>query len=196
MPKLVIASRNQDKIKEIKALLSELPIDIVSSYEILPDFDVVEDKDTIMGNAAKKALETSIATGMHCLADDTGLFIEALQGAPGVYAARYAGEGCTYADNRIKALSEMGDIEDRRASFKTAVVFANPEGVIAVREGNVTGTLTKAERGTNGFGYDAIFEVEGTGKTYAEMTDAQKNVCSHRARALQAILPFLLEYFR
>jgi len=195
MPQLIIATHNQDKLKEIKSILSELKVEIHSIDEFIPDFDVVEDKDTILGNAAKKALETAKMTGLPALADDTGLFIDALNGEPGVMAARFAGEGCSYADNRRKALKQLENIQNRKAEFKTMVVFAEPDGVIAYREGIVQGKITTAERGNNGFGYDAIFEVEGTGKTYAEMDDSEKNECSHRGKALKAILPVLNQFF-
>jgi XTP/dITP diphosphohydrolase len=195
MQKLVIASQNRDKLKEIKALIEAVQIEIVNVGDILPEFEVIEDKDTILGNAAKKALETAQATGLPALADDTGLFIEALNGEPGVYAARFAGEKCTYADNRNKALHLLKGIENRKAEFRTVVVLAEPSGVIAFREGIVQGSITREERGNNGFGYDAVFEVEGMGKTYAEMNNMEKNNCSHRGKALQAMLPFLAEYF-
>lgn len=196
MRKLVIASHNQDKLKEIRQILSELQLDIVSIDDILPGFDVTEDKVTILGNAAKKAMETAKATGLPTLADDTGLFIDALNREPGVFAARFAGEGCTYADNRQKALNLLEGIENRQAEFRTVVVLAVPNGVVAYREGVVQGYITQKERGSNGFGYDAIFEVEGTGKTYAEMDDAEKNACSHRGKALHSILPILADYFK
>lgn len=195
MPILVIATQNKDKLKEIKALLSGLSIEVVSIGELIPDFDIIEDKDTILGNAAKKALETAKATGFPALADDTGLYIEALDGEPGVYAARFAGESCSYEDNRKKALHLMQGNTNRKAEFKTMVVLAEPDGVVAFREGIVSGLITDAERGSNGFGYDAVFEVDGTGKTYAEMEDNEKNNCSHRGKALKAILPFLTGYF-
>lgn len=195
MQKLVIASHNRDKIKEIKAMLTGLSVEVCSIDDILPDFDVVEDCDTIFGNAAKKALETAVVTGFPALADDTGLFIEALDGQPGVYAARFAGENCSYADNRQKALSMLNNVDNRKAVFKTVVVLAEPNGVVAYREGAVEGFITTSERGNNGFGYDAVFQVGGTDKTYAEMHDEAKNNCSHRGLALKAILPFLAEYF-
>lgn len=195
MQKLVIATHNPDKLREIKALLSVLPVEVVSVDEVLPGFDVIEDKDTILANAAKKALETAQATGLPVLADDTGLFIKALNGEPGVFAARFAGPGCSYAANRHKALKLLQDNDDRQAEFKTVVVLAEPDGVVAYCEGVVQGQITRSERGSNGFGYDAVFEVEGTGKTYAEMNDAEKNDCSHRGKALMGILPLLKEYF-
>lgn len=195
MQKLVIATHNKDKLSEIKAVLSELPLDIVSIDEVIVGFDVIEDKDTILENAAKKALETSVATGLPALADDTGLFIEALNNEPGVFAARFAGAGCTYADNRRKALNLLQDSINRKAVFKTVIVLAEPDGVVTYKEGTVEGIITTEDRGSNGFGYDAVFEVTGTGKTYAEMDSDEKNACSHRGKALREIIPFLIEYF-
>ena len=195
MNKLIIASQNKDKLKEIKALLGDLQVETLSIKDVLPDHDVTEDKDTIFDNAAKKAFESAINTGLTCLADDTGLFVDALNGAPGVYAARYAGDKCSYEDNREKLLQEMHGQANRYAEFRTVVVLANPEGIVAYREGIVPGVITEAERGSSGFGYDAVFEVSGTGKTYAEMGDDQKNLCSHRGQALKEILPILQEYF-
>ena len=142
MQKLVIATRNPDKLREIRAILQALPIKIVSSAELLPDFDVVEDQDTILGNALKKALETAQATGSYCLADDTGLYIQALDGEPGVFAARYAGKGCSYADNRHKVLKRMQHVSDRAAEFRTVMAVAEPEGIIGYREGIVKGFIT------------------------------------------------------
>jgi XTP/dITP diphosphohydrolase len=195
MHKLVIATNNRDKLKEIRSMIHELNLEIVPVGDLLPGFDVVEDKDTILGNAAKKSLETARETGHPALADDTGLFIDALKGEPGVYAARFAGKGCSYADNRQKALALLQGIDNRRAEFRTVIVLAEPDGVVAYREGIVAGNITLTERGANGFGYDSIFEVDGTDKTYAEMNDTEKNACSHRGKALKAIIPLIKEYF-
>jgi XTP/dITP diphosphohydrolase len=192
--KIVVATHNLDKLAEIKALLQGLPAEIISVDEILPDFDVIEDRQTILENAAKKALETSKACGLTTLADDTGLFIESLGGEPGVYAARYAGEDCSYADNRLKVLALMAGETNRKAEFRTVAVLAEPNGVVTYREGIMSGVVTTEERGSNGFGYDAIFEVESSGKTYAEMDETEKNACSHRGKAIHAILPFLTKY--
>lgn len=195
MAKLVLATHNPDKVREIRQLLSSLKVDIIASDDVLPGFEVIEDRDTILGNAVKKALETAQATRMPALADDTGLFITALNGEPGVMAARFAGEDCSYADNRYKALALLQGITDRSAEFRTVAVLAEPDGVVAYREGIVKGKITTEERGSNGFGYDAVFEVDGTDKTYAEMDDAEKNACSHRGKALMNLLPFLEQYF-
>lgn len=195
MQRLIIATHNYDKMQEIRVLLSELSIEIISIDDILSDFEVEEDRITILENAAKKAIETSLATGYAAIADDTGLFIRALNGEPGVKAARYAGQGCSYDDNRKKVIDKMKGINDRFAEFKTVVAFAEPKGLIAYREGIVTGLITKAERGGNGFGYDSIFEVAGTLKTYAEMNALEKNNCSHRGLAIKIILPIIFHYY-
>lgn len=186
---LLIASNNRDKLVELKSLLGALPYRLfcLQDFPELPA--TIEDRDTIAGNAMKKALEAAKGSGMLALADDTGLFIIALDSAPGVYAARYAGEQCSYADNRHKVLSLMQGISDRRASFRTAVALAAPDGIIAVVEGVVEGKITESERGASGFGYDSIFEVEGL--TYAEMDDDAKNRISHRGAAIARIIPIL-----
>ena len=192
--KLLIASQNRDKIKEIKEIMSETKMKIlsISDFPNLPE--VIEDKDTIEGNAIKKAMEIAAFTGLHTIADDTGLFVEALGGKPGVYAARFAGENCSYKDNRKKLLREMKDKENRKAEFRTAVAFSSPKGLIKVVTGKVEGEITEEERGTNGFGYDAIFKSVETGKTFGEMSEVEKHKISHRARALKKMIPFLKEY--
>jgi len=186
---ILIASNNPDKILELEVLLSSLPIKLHSLKEFPNLIPTDEDQDTIAKNAMKKALEAAQGSGMITLADDTGLFIEALDGAPGVWAARFAGENCSYADNRKKALLLLAGASNRRASFKTAVALAAPEGIIAVVEGRVEGEITLAERGESGFGYDSIFAINSG--TYAEMDTATKNQTSHRAAAIRSILPIL-----
>ncbi len=186
--KIFLATKNIHKIEEIKALLSHLDLEIVSMHDI-PDIpDVVEDKDTIEGNAAKKALEIADFTGMLCLADDTGFFVDALDGNPGVKAARYAGENCTYADNRNKMLREMAGKTNRKAAFRTAVVLAEPGKIIATEFGSVKGSITEIEIGAGGFGYDPIFRADETGKTFGEMSSDAKHKISHRGRALEKII--------
>jgi XTP/dITP diphosphohydrolase len=186
---ILIASNNPDKISELNALLSLLPIKLhsLSEFPHLPQ--TVEDCDSIAKNAMKKALEAAVGSGLLALADDTGLFIEALKGEPGVFAARFAGENCSYADNRNKALRLLENESNRKASFKTAVALAAPDGIIAVVEGVVKGEITLAERGDTGFGYDSIFAIEAV--TYAEMDAETKNRMSHRAAAIKNILPIL-----
>lgn len=153
---------------------------------------VVEDRDSIEGNAMKKALEIATATGMLCLADDTGLFIDALDGAPGVYAARFAGEDCSYQDNRIKALRLLEGSDNRRAEFRTAMALAAPDGIVSVQLGKVCGSIAEHEQGEGGFGYDSIFIVDALGKSFGEISEEEKHAVSHRGNALRAILPVIL----
>ena len=191
MPRLLIASQNPDKIGEIRDLLDGQEAQLLSLKDF-PDLTAtVEDQDTLAGNAGKKALEAARHTGLLCLADDTGLFIDALEGEPGVFAARYAGEHCSYKDNRDKVLRLLQNEKDRKAEFRTCVVLAAPDGIIAVKEGCMPGYIATAERGVNGFGYDSIFIPAGSDRTYAELSDSEKNAISHRALALRAILPVL-----
>ncbi|OQX71412.1 MAG: non-canonical purine NTP pyrophosphatase, RdgB/HAM1 family [Candidatus Cloacimonas sp. 4484_275] len=194
MTKILVASRNEDKISEIKEILKDLSLEIVSAKEFPELPEVVEDKDTIEGNAIKKALECAKFTGLLAIADDTGLFVEALNGKPGVYAARFAGENCSYQDNREKLLAEMKDKENRKAEFRTAVAFASPKGLIKLVVGKVEGEIARKEMGENGFGYDPIFRALETGKTFGEMSEREKHQISHRARALRKLIPFLRDY--
>ncbi len=191
MTLLAIASNNPDKIREIRQILQGLDIECHSYLDFNASLEVVENRETITGNAAKKALEIAQSCGTLTIADDTGLYIRALNDEPGVFSARFAGEKCSYADNRHKVLRLLTGVSDRYAEFRTAVALADATGVIAVREGIVRGRITPEERGLNGFGYDSIFEMGNTGKTYAEMTDSEKNACSHRALALQKMVPVI-----
>ncbi|MEF3693885.1 MAG: RdgB/HAM1 family non-canonical purine NTP pyrophosphatase [Candidatus Cloacimonadota bacterium] len=188
---LLLATHNKDKLAELIYLLNDPMIRILSMADFPQIPEVVEDRDTIEGNACKKALETAQAAGFICLADDTGLFIDALNGAPGVYAARFAGESCSYQDNRIKALELLKDTTKRQAEFRTAVALAAPDGIISLKLGRVKGKISSSEKGENGFGYDSIFELDELGKTYAELDNKEKNSLSHRALAIQAILPVI-----
>ncbi len=193
MMKLVLATHNKDKITEIKALLQQLPIEILtfSDFDHFPD--VVEDRDTLVGNAEKKAREIFNITGIPSMADDTGLFVDALDGEPGVFSSRYAGENVTYEDNRKKLLSEMRDIpaSKRDAAFKTVIVLIVNEKENFVVEGSCEGYIGFEEKGTMGFGYDPIFYMHDSGKSFAELTVEEKNKISHRGRALQKIKEIL-----
>ncbi len=182
--RLVIASKNPDKIAEVREVLESLRLDV----EVVTDAtwpDVEETEDTLEGNALLKARAVAAATGCAALADDTGLEVSALGGAPGVRSARYSGEAATYASNRAKLLAELAGAEDRRARFRTVVALVTAAGDEVVAEGSVEGTITAEARGSHGFGYDPLFEVGG--RTFAEMTPAEKHELSHRARALQAL---------
>jgi XTP/dITP diphosphohydrolase len=188
--RLVCASANPDKVAEIAAILGDA-VELLPRPSDVPD--VVEDADTLEDNARLKATAICAATGLAAVADDTGLEVLALGGAPGVYAARYAGEGCSYADNRHKLLRELGDTIDRRARFRTVALVRWPDGAELAVDGVCPGTISDAERGARGFGYDAVFVPdEGDGRTFAEMSDAEKNAVSHRGRAFRNLLAALL----
>lgn len=189
LPQLVCASANPDKVAEIRDLLAGV-VDLVPRPAHVPD--VVEDADTLVGNARLKAAAIVEATGLPAVADDTGLEVVALGGAPGVYTARYAGERATYADNRGKMLAELLGIADRRAAFRTVAVVRWPDGREVSVEGVCEGTIATAERGDGGFGYDAIFvPSEGGGVTFSEMDAAAKHAISHRGRAFRLLLEAL-----
>ncbi len=194
MIKLLLATRNVDKVIEIKEILKDLDVEIVSASQF-PDMpDVIEDKDTIKGNSIKKATECAEYSNLLTIADDTGLFVDAIDGKPGVYAARFAGEDCSYKDNRVKMLEEMKGISNRNAQFRTICALVSPDELIATTEGIVEGTITEEEFGDNGFGYDAIFRANETGKTFGEMTLTEKEKISHRSRAFSKMIPILINY--
>jgi len=184
--KLVCASANPDKVAEIEQLLAGI-VELMPRPAEIPD--VVEDADTLIGNARLKAAAIVAATGLPAVADDTGLEVDALGGAPGVYAARYAGEDCTYEDNRVKLLSELQGVSNRSAAFRTVAMIVWPDGSEVAVEGVCAGVITKVARGSVGFGYDAVFQPdEGDGLTFAEMTPEAKHTISHRGRAFAALL--------
>ena len=187
MIELVCASANPDKVVEIAALLDGVARLLPRPPEVP---DVVEDADSLEGNARLKASAICAASGSAAVADDTGLEVDALGGAPGVYAARYAGEGVTYADNREKLLTELAGVAeaDRTARFRTVAMVVRPDGPEIVVEGVCEGRIAFADRGERGFGYDALFiPTDGDGRTFAEMSDAEKNEISHRGRAFVAL---------
>ena len=182
---LVCASANPDKVAEIAAILDGL-VDLLPRPAHVPD--VVEDEPTLVGNARLKALAICTATGMPAVADDTGLFVDALDGAPGVFTARYAGEGATYAANRAKLLDALAGRTDRAARFVTVAMVVWPDGSELAVEGVCAGSIADAERGDRGFGYDALFvPAEGDGRTFSEMSEDAKHRISHRGRALVAL---------
>jgi XTP/dITP diphosphohydrolase len=189
--RLVLASANPDKVQEIVAVLGgALTVELVPRPTHLPE--VVEDADTLLGNARLKASALVEATGVAAVADDTGLEVDALGGAPGVYSARYAGEDATYADNVEKLLRRLAELADgggaRRARFKTVALAIFPDGNEVWAEGAVEGRIARAPRGTNGFGYDPVFVPDGgAGRTFAEMTAGEKDAVSHRGRAFRAL---------
>lgn len=186
--RLVVASKNPDKIAEVEEVLATLGLveEIVGGLD-WPD--VPETEPTLIGNALLKARAVAAATGLPALADDTGLEVDALGGAPGVTTARYAGPDATYDDNVAKLLAELGGRSDRTARFKTAVALVHSDGSEIVAEGVVEGRISETRRGSGGFGYDPVFEVEG--RTFSEMGTAEKHEISHRARALAALAKLL-----
>lgn len=187
--KLVFASNNKNKIQEIQALVPNT-IQIVSLEEIGCIEDIPETADTIEGNAILKANYVTEKYGFDCFADDTGLEVEALNGAPGVYSARYAGEQKDANDNMDKLLSELKDKSNRKANFKT-VIALNLNGKQNLFTGIINGKIIEEKIGTNGFGYDPIFVAEGYEKTFAELTMEEKSTISHRGIAVKELILFL-----
>jgi len=186
--KILISSRNRDKIKEITEILSPFCFEIVTvaDFQNLPD--IVEDKATLFGNSYKKANEIMKLTGITTIADDTGLFIDALNGEPGINSARYAGEKCSYQDNRNKVLQNMVNIKNRSARFITSIVLVQTNGRYINAEGVLEGTITEREIGSQGFGYDPIFIAANTNKTLSEISPQEKNRISHRGKALENLV--------
>ena len=184
IPRLVVASKNPDKIAEIEKVLAESGMvgEIVRGLD-WPD--VEETGSTLEENALLKARVVADTTGLPVIADDTGLEVAALGGAPGVHTARFAGDGARYEDNVAKLIEVLRDQDDRTARFRTVVALVFPDGAEIVAEGSLEGEISDTARGSRGFGYDPVFAVEG--KTLAEMTLEEKNTFSHRARAIRAL---------
>ena len=195
---VVLASANPKKAAEITEILGDR-ISLVARPADVPD--VVEDADTFEGNARLKAVALVTATGLAALADDSGLEVDGLAGAPGVFSARYAGEAATDEDNRVHLLAELAELdatvhasarakaESRSARFRCVIVLRRPDGSELVAEGSVDGVIAHEARGANGFGYDPVFVPDdGDGRTFAEMDPAEKHAISHRGRALAALL--------
>ena len=188
--KLVFASNNKNKIQEIQALVPNT-IQIVSLEEIGCFEDIPETADTIEGNAILKANYVTEKYGYDCFADDTGLEVEALNGAPGVYSARYAGEQKDANDNMEKLLFELKDKTNRRANFKT-VIALNLNGKQNLFTGIINGKIIEEKIGTNGFGYDPIFVADRYEKTFAELTMEEKSTISHRGVAVKQLIKFFI----
>lgn len=202
VPSLLLGTRNPGKVREIETILGDVPWRIRSLREFA-DMDVpAETGETYAANAIIKAQFYARATGICALADDSGLEVEALGGAPGVYSARYAGAGACDADRRTLLLSELAQVpaelaqasaEQRRARFVCVVAIAAPDGaVLNTSEGTCNGTIIFEPRGSGGFGYDPLFVPDGFDQTFAELSDTVKNRLSHRARALLKTREFLL----
>lgn len=191
--RLVLASANPDKAREMAEILQRVTdLELVARPAEVPD--VEETGETLEENARLKASALQAATGEAAVADDTGLEVVALGGAPGVRSARYAGDKATYSENVVKLLAELGDKADRRARFRSVCVACLADGRELVAEGEVAGTIATEPRGTGGFGYDPVFVPdEGDGRTLAELTPDEKHALSHRGRALRALAAQLAE---
>jgi XTP/dITP diphosphohydrolase len=186
---LVCASANPDKVAEIAAILASSGVELLPRPDDVPE--VVEDAETLEGNARLKAVALCDATGLASVADDTGLEVDSLGGAPGVLSARFAGERATYVDNVMKlldALSDLPEPDERKAQFRTIAMARFPDGREVIADGSVAGTIALGPRGDNGFGYDPVFVPdEGDGRTFAEMSAAEKHAISHRGRAFRSL---------
>lgn len=186
---IVFASHNQHKTEEVRQILGS-KWHLRNLHDLGQTEEIPETSDTLQGNALQKAQYVFDKYHVDCFADDTGLEVEALGGAPGVYSARYAGEHCTYADNVNKLLHEMQGQTNRRACFKTVVALIL-NGETHYFEGRVDGTIIETPRGTDGFGYDPVFMPDGYTETFAEMSAEEKNKISHRGRAMAKLVEFL-----
>lgn len=198
MPKLLIATENQGKIHELQELLGGMGLELVMPRQLGLNLNVIEDGQTYEENAAKKARAFAVASGLISLADDSGLEVAALRGAPGLYSARYSPKpGATDADRRLYLLENLRE-QPRPwlAHFHATVAIATPDGKLRFAEGNCHGEIIPEERGTGGFGYDPIFFIPNLGLTMAELGREEKNRLSHRALAVQNAIPIMGEIFR
>ena len=195
---LLLATRNKDKLKELRVLLKDLPLEVVSANDVRGLPEVVEDAPTIRDNAAKKAVEMARAAKKLTLADDTGLEVDALDGAPGVRSARFAGEEATYHANNKELLRHLDGVplDKRTARFRCVVAIADEQGLYECVEGICNGMIIEAERGGGGFGYDPLFIADGQTKTFGELSPDVKNRISHRAKALEKAWAVLSRYLR
>ena len=185
--RLVVATRNRGKLAELRSLLgAHRGLELLCLSDLPPLPEVVEDGDTFLANAQKKAREVALATRLPTLADDSGLLVDALDGAPGVHSARFAGEHASDDENNTRLLELLANVptEDRRARFRCVLALATPDGTLGPHtEGECEGRIVREPRGAHGFGYDPLFEVEGLGRTMAELSSAEKDDLSHRAVA-------------
>jgi XTP/dITP diphosphohydrolase len=189
--KLVFATNNQHKFKEIMDVLGN-KIDLISLEDLGFTGDIPEEHHTLEANALQKANTIYNLYGVNCFADDTGLEITALDGEPGVYSARYAGEKCTFEDNITKVLKKMTDVKNRNACFITVIALVE-NGIHKIFTGKIVGEITTERKGNNGFGYDPIFKPKGYHCTFAEMSLEEKNLISHRAIAVAALKDYLIK---
>lgn len=190
MKELVFASNNPNKLKEVQGILTE--VKILSLKDINCNEELPETQDTLEGNAFQKAQYVKDNYGFDCFADDTGLLVEALDGRPGVYSARYAGPECSAEANMDKLIQELSDKPNRKAKFVTVIALVT-ESTKNSFEGSVEGEILKQREGTNGFGYDPIFRPIESNVSFAQMTKADKNQISHRGRAVRSFAKFISE---
>ena len=193
--KIIIATHNKDKFKELYHGLSSLDVKLLNLYDFPEIKEIIEDGETLKDNALIKARTVYKITSLPTISDDTGLEVDALGGAPGVFTARYAGENCSYLDNVNKMLREMKNVPEnkRGATFKTVMAYVDDK-VELTSEGIVQGTVTRTKKGIAGFGYDPIFYIYNKGKTFSEMTIEEKNLVSHRSKAIEALKVKLATY--
>lgn len=185
---IVLATRNAGKVKEFQQLLRGFPVEIKNLNDFGPIPEVEEDGETFDDNAYKKASFTARVLGLPAIADDSGLVVGALGGAPGIKSARYAGENATDQENIKKLLGEMEGKSDRRAAFKCVISIAVPAGPALTYEGSCEGEITTEPKGVSGFGYDPVFYFPEYGRTFAEISSAEKNRVSHRGKALAEVV--------
>jgi XTP/dITP diphosphohydrolase len=192
---IVLATGNRHKAEEIKSVLRDLDVKIIpiTSFPGYPA--TVEDGKTLEENALKKARKAAEFFKRWAIADDSGLEVDCLNGAPGVYSARYAGDKCSYEDNNKKLIEALKNVPDskRTAKFKTVIAVASPDGKVLFGEGKIFGIIKTHAAGTNGFGYDPVFYIPEYGKTFAELDSEVKNSISHRAKALQRVKEIIKE---
>lgn len=192
---LLIATRNRHKLEELQEILADLNIELLSLNDVASIPEIIEDGKTFEDNAIKKAHETANLTGYLTLADDSGLMVDALQGAPGVYSARYSGPGATDEKNNQKLLAELKNIspDQRTAQFVCVIAVADPDGNVRTVEGVCKGSIAQEPAGSEGFGYDPLFIPEGFSRHFAQLSPDEKNAISHRGRALQKVKPLLTD---
>ncbi len=197
VPIIVLATRNSNKIREFREFLKDFPVELKSLDDFGPLPEVIEDGETFDDNAYKKALQTARVLGLPAIADDSGLVVDALGGAPGVFSARYAGPEATDADNCAKLLDELKGEKNRKAAFVCVLSIAVPSGPALTYEARCEGHILHEKQGENGFGYDPLFYFEEYRKSFAEISAEEKNRVSHRGKALaelQREIPQVLKW--
>ena len=196
MKRIIAASSNAHKIKEIQAIMGKFGMEVVSRKAAgIPDFEIEEDGDTFEENSYKKAYEIMKACGEITVADDSGLMVDYLGGAPGVYSARFAGEECDDEKNNQKLIKLLEGLpqEEKKAQFVSVITLVYPDGETLVARGECPGRIIEVPTGENGFGYDPLFVPDGLDKTFAQLTEDEKNQISHRAKALEKLEKLLME---